>query len=134
MIRAFRYSDLDFKWNKYTKDYPKKYMGDIELCDKRTFEIDNQRVIICWKNYNLNNYQGFFIVSENFEGKNLKFLKKEMYKIADELQIERLETYSLKEKAIDVWHRLLGFELEGVKRKAVDGKDIGIWAILWNRS
>lgn len=134
MIRAFRFKDLDFKWNKYTEHYLDDYMNDIDRCDKRTLDIDGQRVIFCYFNYNLDCYKGFFLVSENFDGKNLKYLKNGINKLAEELQATRLETYSLKEKTIDVWHKLLGFKLEGVKIKAMNGNDIGIWAMLWDRS
>ena len=132
MIRAFRNDDLLTKFNEFTQDYVTKYLNDIHICDKRTLEVNGKvQAVICFNCYEDNNYTGFFLIANDFNPRNIVFLKNEINKLADELKAERLETLSLDDDRINRWHKSLGFELEGTKRKFKKGKDFNIWAMLW---
>lgn len=131
-MRAFRQADFDIKCNEFTKDYIDSYADTIRMCDKRVFEEGNSKVIICFYNYNMDNYNGFFIVNDEFEPKHIKELKKCIEKLAEELQAKRLDTESMDCKELNHWHDMLGFKLEGTKRKAFNGNDYNIWSILWD--
>lgn len=132
MIRAFRPSDLEIKCNGYTEHYIRDHLHDIMRFDKRTLEIDGEpQAIICFINYNLQNYKGFFIVSEGFKPEWMKELKKAIQDLAKELDAKRLETESIDDERLNHWHLSLGFIKEGFKRKYMNNQDYNVWGMLW---
>jgi len=134
MLRAFRKSDIRMKCNKYTEPYVENHIELISACEKRTLEINGAPVaILCFLNYNLDNYKGMFLISSDFNATMIEELKESIEIIRKELAAERLETESIDCRELNVWHRSLGFTLEGTKKRSFDGKDHNIWGIVWEQ-
>jgi len=133
-MRAFRPTDYNIVANEYTAHYlSDQFIGKVQMADKRVFEDGKSKAIICFIHLHENSYYGFFIVSAEFEARCVPKLKECIEQLASELEAERLETDSMDCKELNHWHKALGFELEGTKRKAYQGKDFNIWSILWER-
>lgn len=99
---------------------------------KQTLEDENGAVIciLCFKAYWQNNYLCFLMLSEDADFRHARQIKRFVYNVMEDFQCNRLQTDSLDCDTINRWHRFLGFELEGTRRKIINGQDFNMWAML----
>lgn len=86
--------------------------------------------ISCCRAYWGNNWSGWFLISKNFKPHEAILLREYIKETMEKLNIERLQTDSLNVETLNKWHEFLGFEHEGIRRKALMGKDFVMWSIV----
>lgn len=131
MIRQFEMMDVRrLKPNEFSKPKDVMFVFDDDSFYKNTMEDDNGRVlcIIGFKRYWQNNFVGFFLLSEEIEPIHARELKRFIDNAMIDMEADRLQTDSVSCLTLDKWHRFLKFELEGVRKKMLYGKDYKLWA------
>ena len=130
-VREFRAADLDnIQENEYSNFESFKGLLGLEQLLKATL-VEGEEVICIMAaiEYSDTKWKGFLLVSELMRARHGVFIKEVLEKFLTEHNVTRLETESVACKNIDRWHRFLGFELEGTKRKFIDNIDFNIWSI-----
>jgi hypothetical protein len=133
MIREFIEDDLSrIKLNDFGDgDLIKKLMPAIKICEGWTLEKDGVvKAILFYRNYAEKNYEGFLVCSMTMNAFDGQEIKEFIYKLRERLDIKRIETLSLDCEELNKWHKFLGFECEGTKRKFLKNKDYKMWAIV----
>lgn len=132
MIREYRNGDIDkLNANTYSQLGSYKDVVDGDIVQKLTLE-DNGKVIaiIGMFNYWENNWIGFFLIDKDIKPRNIKELKRTLYKLIEEKKPARLETNSMDCPTINKWMKFMGFECEGTRRKFMYDKDYKMWSII----
>ena len=139
MIRDFVKSDLNrLKPNGYTqKDFEAVPIDVLaKTLDRNhsfTFENDGEiELIASYSQYAKNCYRIAILVGQDLSISRMKMMKKFMKDTAKDLKAVRLETDSIDDDILNRWHKMLGFSLEGVKRKFNGVDDYNIWAMTWD--
>jgi hypothetical protein len=87
-------------------------------------------VIMCFRNYWGTCWAGFLLISQNLSLGSAKELKRHLEEGMVKRNATRLQTDS---QAVDIlrkWHRFLGFDLEGTRKKMIFNKDYDAWALM----
>lgn len=87
------------------------------------------KAIYCCKNYWGRNWMGFFLISKDFAAPMLRTLKLCIDDGMTAHNARRLQTESASTPELRAWHRILGFELEGVRKKMIFDRDYDLWAL-----
>lgn len=132
MIRPFEQSDIEkIDLNNFgDKDLIKKLDNVLKTSCGFTLERKGIRAILFFRNYAENNYEGILVCSNKMTAFDGRRMKEFIYELMKDLQSRRIETLSLDDKKLNRWHKFLGFECEGIKRKYYKDKDYCVWAIL----
>lgn len=133
MIREFAEKDLEgFNPNKYSAiDENIHIIKNENILKYSVLQNDKVQAILCFCSYWENNWACSLLMSNDANFVCAKKIKAFLYKTAKALGIKRLQTDSEDCLFINRWHEFLGFECEGVRRKAFYGKDFKMWAMLW---
>ncbi len=131
MIRPFIKEDLQkIKCNSITKDYY-SYASE-ETFNLKTLEKEGEvMAIIGYRNYNLDNYFGFFMISEDISPIHSREIKKFVHDLAKDIGAKRLSTESVDDEVLNHWHQFLGFTKEGFRPKYYDNQDYNVWGLRW---
>lgn len=99
---------------------------------KQTLEDDDGAVIavLCFKAYWQQNYICFLLLSESATMRHARQIKRFVHSVMEDFRCNRLQTDSLDCAMINRWHKFLGFELEGTRRKIINDQDFNMWAML----
>ncbi len=132
-VKPFKLSDLDaFVPNEYSA--PELVLPLLTGTDYqvRTLWGDDDMVqaIICFRNYWGPCWSCFVLISANFKVFNAHELRCLIERYMTENYAVRLQTESRAEPTLRKWHKFLGFEHEGIKRKMMHGQDFDCWAIV----
>lgn len=133
MIRPFNKLDARrIKPNGFSGTGDMSFVFDDPTFFKQTLEDENGAVvcIMCFKSYWENNYVGFFLIGLDIQPVHARVLKRFMENVILDFNMERLQTDSVDCELLNRWHKFLGFELEGKRRKMIMGKDFNMWAIV----
>jgi hypothetical protein len=76
-------------------------------------------------------YRALIVAGKRMSMATSKQIKRFLHRMAKELKAVRLETESLNCDLLNRWHKFLGFELEGTKRKYLNGRDYNMWSMIW---
>lgn len=134
MIRDYIDGDIDkIKVNQFTNIDDIKVYIDNPNIKKIVLEDKDIKAITCFFEYHKDCWEGFFIISENMDLYNIKQLKLLLKKLMMQYKPVRLQTTSLDCPKINKWMKFMEFELEGTKRKFMDGKDYKMWSIIDGR-
>ena len=88
------------------------------------------QAIICFRNYWGKCWSCFVLIAWNFKPFNAHQLRTLISRYMDERAAVRLQTESRAVPALRKWHKFLGFEHEGIKRKMMFNNDYDCWAIV----
>jgi len=133
MIKPFAFSDLGaFIPNEYSNPDDVLTLlvsGDYEV---QTMWGDDGLVqaIICFKCYWGRCWNCFVLIAKNFIPSNLIILRLLIGSYMHERKAIRLQTESRSEPILRRFHEVLGFTLEGTKRKMMFNKDYDMWSII----
>lgn len=134
-IRPFEVGDANYiDHNGLTNGVERFSLEEMSKITPHTYTLtDDGRpyVLICFFEYTDNCYNGFFVCDKDMKPRHAIKLKKFIDATAKWLKAKRLETTSLDCDILNRWHKFLGFEKEGTKRKYYGGKDYNIWGRLW---
>lgn len=134
MIREFVAEDLDkIEVNKFADaGLLNKFKSVSNMYEGWTLEKEGIiKAILFYRNYAEKNYEGFTLSSvymSAFDGQEIKDF---IYKLIKRLGVNRIETLSLDCEELNSWHKFLGFECEGIKRKFFKNKDYKVWAMVF---
>lgn len=86
--------------------------------------------IMVFKEYCERCYIGFFLIAKGYTARMAKELRSFVHDTFKRYKAIRVHTESLACEVIDRWHKFLGFEFEGLRRKLYNQKDYKSWAIV----
>lgn len=112
--------NLDFVF-----DDPDFWKSTLE--DNATGEV---MAIVCWKAYQGDNYLAFLLISDDIKPIHARALKKYIHQGARDFRMERIQTDSVDCEVLNRWHKFLGFDLEGIRKRMLNGKDYAMWAYM----
>lgn len=131
MIREFCIEDLQgFEPNEYSDTGALVTMNVFEddECFKFSF-IDQGKVkaIIIFKELELDEYYGFFVISQTFRFKDSAVIKEFIEHCCQKLSPKKVWTASRDCAVINRWHKYLGMVVTGIKE--LEGKILNIWEL-----
>lgn len=92
---------------------------------------DGMVLAICAvRNYWGQCWNGFFLISQDFPPAAIRTLRIAINNGMIANNALRLQTESVSNHTIRAWHKLLGFELEGVRKKMMFDRDYDMWALM----
>lgn len=134
MIRAYSGIDLRrIKANGYSDTRDLGFIFDDPDFYKSTLEDDSTgeiAAIVCWKAYWEKNYVAFLLISQDIKPIHARALRKYIHQGTIDFDMRRLQTDSVDCDELNRWHQFLGFDLEGIRKKMILGKDYAMWAML----
>lgn len=137
MIRAFEKLDARrLKANGFSGFENMDYVFNDPTFYKQTLEDEVTGAVLCiivFKRYWGNNFVGFFLMGQEIEPLHARQLKRFVENVIIDFEMERLQTDSFDCELLNRWHKFLGFELEGKRKKMMMGKDFNSWAIVPER-
>jgi len=137
MIREFIDKDLfEIEVNNSfgEGDLMEKLKPVIAMYEGWTFENHGAvKAILFYRAYAPQHYEGFLVCSVYMSAFDGQEIREYIRKLADKLDIRRIETLSLDCDELNRWHRFLGFVCEGTKCRFLNGRNYRMWAILRER-
>lgn len=138
MIREFRKQDVfDIKFNQFAEIESIGMTIDQygEMLEKFTswtlVHDDKVQCILSISEFFNGTYTSGILFSADFNPICAREVKKFIHNyVLKEFRMIRLETESVDCDELNKWHKFLGFESEGVKRKYLNGKNYRIWSII----
>lgn len=131
-LKPFIISDLgSFIPNEFSNpDLVLEFLASNQ-CEVQTLWGDDDMVqaILCVKNYWGRNWMGFFLISKQFNPAALRTLKQAIDEGMRAHKALRLQTESVSTPELRAWHKLLGFEFEGMRKKMMFDRDYDMWAM-----
>lgn len=132
MMKLFSMDDLKgFVPNRWSD--PSQFMSvlqDEAVSNITVWDGDKVAGIISFKAYWANNYVLSILLANNFRVRMAPILKRALYNIMDDLNVERVQTDSIACIELDMWHEYFGFTCEGLRKKMYFGEDYKSWAIV----
>lgn len=137
MIRDYVDEDLDLiDLNEYSE--PERVTNRESfreiLKQWHSFTVYNDKgieAILCYIEYHPGCYKAFILAGKVISMQISRQIKRFLHRMAIEMKATRLETESQDCEMLNRWHRFLGFELEGTKRKYMRGCDYNVWSMIW---
>jgi hypothetical protein len=136
MIRDYELGDLDkIELNEYSEF---EYITGKEAFENilkawHSFTVYNEKgieAILCYVEYHPGCYKAFICAGKHISMQISRQIKRFIHRMAKEMNATRLETESQDCEMLNRWHRFLGFELEGTKRKFMRGRDYNVWGMV----
>ena len=133
MIRKFE--KLDFfriKENDFCLKEDFKIIVENDDFKKHTV-IDKNGIPVCiisFYNYWEKNWIGSLFISKEIKPIHAREIRDFIKNAFIDLCAERLQTDSVDCDILNRWHRFIGFEFEGTRKKMFRGKDYNMWSIM----
>lgn len=120
------------KPNEFSEVYDTDFvLGDPDAI--KFTQVDDKSNVLCImasKRYWEDCWLGFFLISADYRPSYARELKRFFQQGLVDMRVQRIQTDSVSCPLLDKWHKYLGFELEGIRRKMLNNKDFGSWAIV----
>lgn len=133
MIKPFTITDLgSFIPNEFSDpDLVLEFLAS-PMCEVQTLWGDDDMVqtIMCCRPYWNNCWMGFFLIAKDFKLTAIRTLRMAIWDGMKRHNAVRLQTESVSTSELRAWHKILGFELEGVRKKMMYGRDYDCWGIV----
>lgn len=99
-------------------------------CEVQTLWGDDGMVqaIMCCRPYWKDCWMGFFLIAKDFKLTAVRTLRMAIWNGMARHNAARLQTESVSTPELRAWHKILGFELEGVRKKMMFNRDYDMWA------
>ena len=131
-VRDYIEGDLvDIAINPFSEFKGYEPLIHLESTVKKTLEEDGKIIcIFCAIEYSADKWKGFMICSESIASRHIMNVKDVIQNFLKVYNVDRLETESVDCEKLNKWHVMLGFELEGKKRRYISDKDFNVWGIV----
>lgn len=132
MIREFQAEDINkIEINEYSGGiYLEQLKPLLKFYEGYVFEDEIIKAILFFRKYAEDNYEGFLVCAKKINALDGRTIKNLIYTLKDRLKMKRIETLSLDCPVLNRWHKFIGFECEGIRRKFLDNKDYKMWGII----
>lgn len=134
VIDGFDQTDLEWmNVNKFTEmSLMEGILQSPSLCSHTIVDSAGDPFIIFFAiEYSPTKFSGFLIASNDFSGVDkMRFVKKFVKNSFLSYNMTRLETLSFDCDELNRWHKFLGFELEGTKKKFIGNKNYNVWGMI----
>lgn len=131
MIRQYHPHDLKkIKMNSFSA-----YNESLEDLNHVSFYkntlVDGASVmgILAFRRYWKDNYVCFILMAEGFNARHGRQVKRFIDNAMIDFGAKRLQTDSANHPALNRWHKFLGFQLEGTRKKLIYDTDFNMWAL-----
>lgn len=132
MIKDFKMTDLGyFIPNRFSNpDQVLHQLNDGDFVALSVWDRDMVAAILVFREYSEKCWEGSILVSLDMRSRVIIYIQRYLREQFEKANAERLQTRSLADPVLDVWHEFLGFKAEGLHKKMINGQDYKTWAIV----